>query len=436
MIAGPTLSLAVFFRSRRTKRVRVGRLIPALVGVAALAICALPASAQDVMRIAAVVNDDIISIWDVENRMRLIALSTGTQLTNESRRRLTPQVLRNLIDDRLRLQEAKRLNIRVSTRDIAGSIEELEQRNNLPKGAARQVLAQNGIDFAVLEAQQEAIIAWQKIVQRRLRRQVDVGDDEVDEELRRLRSVQNLPQSLVSEIFLSVDSPDQERTIRANALRLIEQIRSGASFAEIARSFSQSATAAVGGDLGWVFPGQLDEELDKAISAMRPGQLSQPIRDFSGYHILQVRDRRVFGAADPGNAKISIAQVLLPAVGGAAPTQQANDILAQASSCDALVEAGKAGGATISTRLDNLVLGDLQKSMAETVAALEPGQAAAPIPQGSGLVLIMLCNRGAAEAVLPSREEIEMRIGQSRLDLLARRYLRDLRRAAFVDIRV
>jgi len=394
-----------------------------------------PAVAQDVMRIAAVVNDDIISIWDVENRMRLIALSSGTKLTNDTRRRLAPQVLRNLIDDRLRLQEAKRLNIRVSEREVRRSIEALERRNNLPKGAARQVLAQNGIDFAVLQAQQEANVAWIKIVDRRLSRQIDVGDDEVDEELRRLEAVRNLPQSLVSEIFLSVDSPDQEREIRGNALRLIEQIRSGASFAEIARSFSQSATAAIGGDLGWVFPGQLDEELDKTIAAMRPGQLSQPIRDFSGYHILQVRDRRVFGAADPKDVKINMAQVLLPNISGAPQTQQAGSVLAQASSCDALVDAGRNAGATIASRL-SLVVGDLQDTMAETVSTLEPGQTARPISQSSGLLLIMLCDREVPEAVLPSRTEIADRIGQSRLDLLARRYLRDLRRAAFVDIRV
>ncbi len=418
-------------------------LMPVLLGLALSTAGAPDATGQDVMRIAAVVNDDIISIWDVENRMRLIALSSGTRLTNETRRRLAPQVLRNLIDDHLRLQEAKRLNIRVSERDIKRRIEGLERRNNLPKGGARKVLAQSGIDFAVLEAQQEAIVAWSEIVQRRLTRQIDVGDDEIDEELRRLEAVRNLPQSLVSEIFLGVDSPEQEREIRADALRLIEQIRSdgrveefGNRFEELARSFSQSATAAVGGDLGWVFPGQLDEELDKAISAMKPGQLSQPIRDFSGYHILYVRDRRVFGAVEPKDIKISMAQVLLPNVDGTPATQQANDILTQTSSCDDFVAAGKAGNATVASRLNDLVVGDLQESMASAIAALEPGQAAAPIPQRSGLLLVMLCSRSEPESVLPSRQQIEERIGQSRLDLLARRYIRDLRRAAFVDIRV
>jgi len=410
--------------------------LPLFLGVALSTVYPRIAEGQDVMRIAAVVNDDIISIWDVENRMRLIAMASGTKLTNETRRRLAPQVLRNLIDDRLRLQEAKRLNIRVSERDVQRSIEALERRNNLPKGAARQVLARNGIDYAVLEAQQEALVAWNEIVQRRLTRQIDVGDDEVDEELRRLAAVSNLPQSLVSEIFLSVDTPEQEREIRANALRLIEQIRSGARFEEIARSFSQSATAAVGGDLGWVFPGQLDEELDKTISAMSPGQLSQPIRDFSGYHILFVRDRRVFGAADPKDVKIGMAQVLLPNLDGVAPTQQAEAVLAQATSCDEFITAGQAANATIASRLDDLVVGDLQEDMAKAVAALEPGQAAAPIPQRSGLLLVMLCSRAEPGLVLPSRVEIEERIGTSRLDLLARRYLRDLRRAAFVDIRV
>jgi len=388
------------------------------------------------MRIAAVVNDDIISIWDVENRMRLAAMSSGVKLTNETRKRLAPQILRNLIDDRLRVQEASRLNIRVSDREVQQSITEMEQRNKLPPGGARKILTQAGIDFTSLEQQQRAGIAWAKIIQRRLRRQIDVGEDEVDEELRRLEANRNQPQSRLAEIFLSVDSPDEERSVRSNAERLISQIKSGAKFSEIARSFSESATAAVGGDLGWVYPGQLDPEIDAAVAKLSPGEISAPIRDFSGYVILFLRDRRNPQAATPMDDVIDFVQIGISSSGGIVTEETIATVRNSISNCpDAMKINDVVPGAT-SQRLNGLRTGDLAPAPREILMKLEPGQTSEPIRQAERIIMATLCSRIKAKTRFPTRQEIQDRIGQNRLDLLSRRYLRDLRRAAFVDIRV
>ena len=137
-----------------------------------------------------------------------------------------------------------------------------------------------------------------KVIQRQIARQVTVGQDEVNDELVRLRQLLGKPKLRVAEIFLSVDSPDAEPRIRETAERLIQQVVNGAKFDALAREFSQSTTAGSGGDLGWITDAELDEELAATISVMQPGQISQPVRSLIGYHILYLSDFDVLAPSE------------------------------------------------------------------------------------------------------------------------------------------
>ena len=121
---------------------------------------------------------------------------------------------------------------------------------------------------------------------------IEISDDEIDEAIKRAKEHANEPQSRVAEIFLAVDNPAQDDEVRALAERLTEQMRKGARFSAVAQQFSQSATAAVGGDIGWVRPDQLPPELGKAVAQLKAGELSAPIQTGGGYYLLLVLDRR------------------------------------------------------------------------------------------------------------------------------------------------
>ena len=101
------------------------------------------ASAQRVQRIAATVNDDIVSVFDLESRLRLVVASSGIRVTPALQRRLTQQVLRTLIDERLQMQEAKRRNIAVTKRDMSRAFEALEKQNRLKPGTFEAFVREN-----------------------------------------------------------------------------------------------------------------------------------------------------------------------------------------------------------------------------------------------------------------------------------------------------
>ncbi|MDP6805241.1 MAG: peptidylprolyl isomerase, partial [Rhodospirillales bacterium] len=250
------------------------------------------AAAQSELGIAAVVNDEVISLRDLNGRLSLVIATSRLEDRPEIRRRLAPQVLRNLIDEQLKLQEAKRQRIRVTQAEIDGAIIRIETNNDFGAGGLTAFLAGRGIEMPVLLSQLEAEIAWVKVVSRGGSQRISMSDEEIDEKMAEIGANNEMPEFLASEIFLRLESPDQDRDLQLLADRLFQQLGSGANFDALARNFSHSGTAAVGGDLGWVQQGQIDEELYQVLAKLQKGHISAPVRTLSGYHLFFLRDRR------------------------------------------------------------------------------------------------------------------------------------------------
>jgi len=412
-----------------------------LIVVAAAVVSCGPARAQQEARIAAVVNGEPISFMDLMNRTRLVIYGAGLALTDENVNRLMPQILNGLIDEELQRQEAKAQNVTIREQEVDNALASMEQRNNMPPGALDEFLASKGIDKGTLISQVRSSILWAKLVDRRLRPQVQIGDEEIDEALRRIEENQNEPQILVSDIFLAADDSSTDSRVRESALRIVQQIRSGASFAALARALSQNATAASGGDLGWLGESQFDGEIGRALVTMQPGQVAGPIRTPDGYHIVLLRERRIAGGADASKTTVDLRQIGFPLP--PEPTKEeiaavlaaASEIRNGVSDCVALEGSRLPGNAKV-TRIGRIRVADLAQPMQTPVMRLGPNQISAPLRTRQGIVLLMVCEREAEAVELPSRDQIRGRLELERLDLLARRYLRDLRRAAFLDIRI
>jgi peptidyl-prolyl cis-trans isomerase SurA len=397
-------------------------------------------TAQDVIRIAAIVNDEIISVFDLENRVRLVAATTNLPAREDVFKRIEPQVLRTMINERLRLQEAVRLNIRINQREINGTIAGLARRNKMTPAQLWSFLGRRNVDRSALEMQTRARLAWIKVINRRIARQVSVGQDEINDELVRLRQLLGKPKLRVAEIFLSVDSPDAEPRIRETAERLIQQVVNGAKFEALAREFSQSTTAGRGGDLGWITDAELDEELAATISVMQPGQISQPVRSLIGYHILYLSDRRLPTSGNDGGLKLEYRQMNLPVPANALPEeienqrQLAQEVSQTARTCEAFVKTGRRIRASGMERIQTLSSSG-SGPLVELLLRQEVGVSSEPQKVRNGFVVFMVCTRVEIEAGLPRPEELEERMRKEKVDLRALRYMRDLRRSAYVDLR-
>ena len=407
----------------------------ALVSGLCLPVARTPA-AQDMLRAVAVVNDEIISMLDLDMRTRLAILATGQKDSDKLRKRIVPQIVRTLIDERLQMQEAERLDIKVSEEQISGALGEIAQRNKMSPERFGKMLESRGILPEALQTQIHAQLTWQLLIARRLRPSVIVSNDEIDEVVERIEANRGTVERLVSEIFLAVESAVNESRVRANAERLFEQLRAGAKFGALARQFSDSAAAARGGGLGWVQEGQLSTELDLALASMAPGQLSRPIRTINGFHILLLRQQR---QKSLGAVTIKLKQIVF-AVPQGASAEQRNEAAARAtearqriSGCTGLDELSREIGSPGSGDLGTLKLGDLPSDLRNAVKDLPVGQPSQPLLIQGTPTLLVVCGREGGGI---DRDTVHQRLITERLDMLARRYMRDLRRSANVDIRI
>ncbi|MGC2198922.1 MAG: peptidylprolyl isomerase [Stellaceae bacterium] len=394
-------------------------------------------------RIAAVVNDEVISVADVQSRLKMVMLSSNLTDSPETRQRITSQVLRTIVDEKLQMQEAKRQNVTASDEEINKAFAQIEKQNNLQPGQLDQILKVRGIERSALIDQLTASIVWAKLVRRLVSQTNVVSDEEIDYALKRAKESANEPQSRVAEIFLAVDNPRQEDEVRRLADRLTEQMKQGARFSAVAQQFSQSATAAVGGDIGWVRPEQLSPELGKAVAQMRPGELSPPIRTGAGYYLLLVLDRRSGRSGGSEDSLLHLVQIVFPLPPQAtepmrrAAIAEAQNAKIGAKNCEELLKIGKEKGSPQLSSEGRVRIDQIGLPIRSLVLGLEPGQPSQPIVQKNGVGVIMLCDKAAPSApTIPTREEVAETLMRQRLDTLARRYMRDLRRTAFVDVRV
>ena len=265
-----------------------------------------------------------------------------------------------------------------------------------------------------------------------------MGEDEIDEALERLEDSRGQPEYRVAEIFLSIESPEQEREIMRTAENLLVQLRQGADFRGIARQFSESATSAVGGDIGWVILGNLSKQIDTILPDLAVGELSGLIRTFDGVQIVKLIDRRNVLTADPLDTRVHLAQLIIDDFGADRDLMidHIKGVHGEAADCADMLERSDQFASPQSGDLGELTMGDMPVELREAVRNAKAGQLSAPLPFGNGFRILMVCDRIEAKVDLPTRAALRQDIGTRRLELQARRYLRDLRRAAFVDFRV
>ncbi|TWT03858.1 hypothetical protein FQU96_27965 [Reyranella sp. CPCC 100927] len=416
-----------------------------LAAVGATCVTAAPTWAQGHC-VAAMVNDLPITAFELAQRVRFSLLVGRVADSADNRERMARQVLRQMIDERLQLDDARRNGISVDQSEITERLARLEQDNGMPPGGAQASLARAGIPLSVLTDSFRAQIAWSKVVLRKVRAGVNVSAPEVDASLRQLKSNVGKSENRVAEIFIAVDKPDQADEGLRTARRIQEQLRGGAPFPAMVQQFSSGASAANGGDLGWVLPGSLEPALDAAIARMSVNQVSEPIRTQAGWHILKLLAQRSYGrggantSGGGGDVRLNMIQLLLPLPPNSSPDEierqkgLAQGIISQSKSCaDLRRQCDRTKGCT-SADSEGVSPAALPATIGDAARSAGIGQGLGPYHAGNAMQIVAVCSREGDNG-LPSRDTVERTILMTKLEAAARRYMRDVRRNAIIDIR-
>lgn len=387
----------------------------------------------------AIVNGEIITGTDVDQRLSLIVLANGGKIPTEELDRLRVQVLRNLIDETLQIQESKANKIEITPADVQSSYARVSQNFKRTPQQMTEYLTSVGSSERSIKRQIEGEIAWSRLLRRKV--EVNVSDAEVNSVLNRLKAARGTEEYNVNEIYLSA-TPENAQEVFANGRKIIDQVRQGGSFAAYARQFSEASTAVTGGSLGWVRAGQLPDALAKAVQEVAVGQIVGPIEVPGGFSILYLVDTRRILMADARDALLSLRQLSLAFPAGMTATEaqsKASEFGRATQSmggCGKVEETAQQLGAEVVDN-DQVRVRDLPGPLQDMLLKLQIGQATPPFgSQSEGVRVLVLCGRDEPQSASdPSFEQIMAQLEEQRVNQRAQRYLRDLRRDAVVDYR-
>ena len=393
-----------------------------------------------VIKATAIVNGDVITQTDVDQRIAFLSIANGQPIPTDQIDELRQQLLRNLIDETLEIQAAKTEKIEVKKSDIDKTVQRVAEGNKQTPDQMAAFLEAHGSSIGSLRRQIEGEISWRRLQQQKIESGVSVGDDEVKAVLDRMNASKGTEQFRVGEIFLS-STPYTESQTMQNAGKILEQLKSGASFAAYARQYSEASTAAVGGDLGWVRPEQLPAALGAVLRQMTPGTISNPIAVPGGVSIIAVQDTRKLLTPDARDAVLSLKQISLSFPKGTT-REQAEPTLEKFISATRNI--GGCGGAekigadfhAEVVQSDDVKMRDLPVAMQQIVMPLQVGQAT--VPYGSvddSVRVLVICGRDQPEADAPNFDSVYSQLNEERVNLRSRRYLADLRRDAIIEFR-
>jgi len=391
--------------------------------------------------VAALVNDDVISTYDLRQRALLLIVTAGVPATQDNLPQIQQEALRSLVDEHLQMQELRSMEkkqkfpVVADDSEVDHALQQVANDNTNSLDQLKTQFAKVGLDMQTLRDQIRVQISWNRMITGLYGTRVRIGDDQINMAMQRLKASAARPEYLVSEIFIDASRAGGLTEAMTGARQLITQIQGGAPFGPVARQFSSAPTAANSGDRGWVSSAELAPELAAAVEQMRPGQISEPIQVSDGVYIIQLREKR------SGGAKLTVglkqAAIRLPADAAPDKVEAARktleDFKAAGATCADLEAKAKAAGDIVAGDLGESDLSELSPDFRAPAESLAVNQLSDPIRTPVGLHLIMVCSRHETPTKGLNKDEVENRLYNEQLAMLSRRYLRDLRNSATIE---
>lgn len=258
-----------------------------LLCLLALMLIGAPAVLAQSFNIIAIVNGELISSEDIDNRMKAFSMTANVPINKETEAMIFQRVLHNTIDEKLKLQAAAANGVVIPAKDVNAAVDSFEENNRMKKGELKQILKKRGISFEAFKKQMESDLAWVRLIRKNIAMEPLVTQAEIEDTLTDAQKDLAQPKWLVYEIFIKNDNAK-------NLKQLVSNLRKDPRFELYAVQFSDAPSAASGGNLGWANKGSFPPEIEAALAKMKEGQISEPIKTSEGYYIM-----KLVGGYDP-----------------------------------------------------------------------------------------------------------------------------------------
>lgn len=403
-------------------------------GIFAVSVGMMPPSvaAQDFSPIV-IVNDEIITGYDVTQRMRLLEAASGGSAVPSRE-----EVVEQLIDDVLRLQAAKAAGINPTPEQIDTGFGELARSNGRDAATMRQYFESRGVSRKSLDRQVAAEVAWRDLVPQTYLPRIRISDDQVADAMGLNDANSNETQYLISEIRLPIGAEGEQATL-AKGREVLRQLTQGAVFGDVARQISQGSSAVVGGDRSWVSQSQLTPKEAQVLSAMKADRVSAPFVD--GNEVVLMGLRSIREPKDATDVTYRLFQIVVGVAPDASQSianlalEKARIARTRVTDC-ASADAIKGEFLPISGDLGDLTLAQMPGPVRETVATLETGGISDPVRSNDGFHIIIVCDKVTKTSEKTAeKDRMKTQLTAEKLGQFSQSLLRKLRREAVIERR-
>jgi len=407
-----------------------------------------PSRVIPVDRIIAVVNDEVLTYNDLNERVQLVIRQIqkqGGQLPAADA--LQRQILERMINDLVQAQMAKETGIKVDDPTLDRTIERISQENSLSVPDFRKALERDGIRYPRFREDIRNEILLARLREREVENGIVVTDAEVDTEIaREAKETTGDSEYRLSHVLVLVPAqatPDQIEQRRKRALLALSELRRGANFAQVAATYSDAPDATQGGNLGWRPSGRLPALFLESIDKLQQGEVSDILRSPNGFHILKLLEKRGKAAAQ-GVQQTRVRHILLRAREGLSETeardrlQKARErIVAGADFAEIAKTTSEDASATKGGDLGWVAPGDTVPEFERVMNALRDNEVSQPIQTPFGWHLVQVQERRSEELSADrKRAAARQSIRARKADEAYQDWLRQARDRAFVENRL
>jgi peptidyl-prolyl cis-trans isomerase SurA len=252
------------------------------------------AAPVDIDHIAAIVDESAIMQSELDARMDSVKRQMGGQMPPDSV--LRPQVLERLILESIQLQMADRGGVQVSDQQLTDTIKSIAKQNNMSIEQFNAALRKDGLSYRETIEQIRTEMLISRVQKFQVNTRVQISQQDIDYFLAsKAGQMATEAEYRLSHILISIPSqasPDEIKKARIKTDMIVAEINLGADFQQQAIAKSNGRNALKGGDLGWRKQAQLPSLFADAVINLEPGEVSEPIKSASGFHIIQIADKR------------------------------------------------------------------------------------------------------------------------------------------------
>jgi peptidyl-prolyl cis-trans isomerase SurA len=377
------------------------------------------------------VNDEVISRYDVNQRVRLILVTSGIPATEENVKRIEEQAIKALIDEKIQIQEAIKLEVPDSPDEINLMLDNIARGNQTTAEGILESITSQGVNSETLLNQIKSELLWNKIVRGRFGSYINISDEEVN--IIYDRTIQNINNSQydISEIFIGFEDESEEKEAKELTERLTEQLKNEIAFEPVAQQFSQAPSSGQGGFIGWVSEGQLDPDIISNIKNLEIGSVSNPIKTVNGYYIIKLNGKSEEGGKNPMKNQYDLISVSFN-IEDKIMAQDFSDNFISCKRLDGLLENYNQKEVNV---IGKRLLQELPQELHKELLEKNAGNTLSPRFSEENIDIILICDRKDDIGIQVNRDVIEDNIYSQKMGMMSRRHLRDLRRDAVIEYR-